>query len=101
MSVQVTTLWASLALGRGMESLGPVGVQGWWGSWRQSCPERVVTRKGNLSVELAGAVKWSSTVFPMRWAVRSWTGWGKWREGARGGAGLAHPARISAVLRAR
>jgi len=97
----VTKLLSSLDLPRGMESLGPAGVQGWWGSWRQSCPLRVEPRKANLSVELDGAVKCSSTVLPTRRAVRSRTGWGSWSEGARGGPGLAHPKRISVALRAR
>jgi len=85
----------------GMEVLGEAGRQGWWGSWRQSCPERVEPRKGNLSVELEGAVKCSSTLLPMRWAVRSRTGWGSWREGACGGPGLAQPRVVSAALRVR
>jgi hypothetical protein len=38
-----------------------------------------------------GVVQWSSTVSPMRWAARSFTGSGRLREGAKGGAGLAHP----------
>jgi hypothetical protein len=44
------------------------------GSWRQSWPETVVPRRGSLSVEVAGAVKWSSTVLPTRVAERSRTG---------------------------
>ncbi len=97
----MTKLWVSLGLGTGREILEEgTGRQGWWGSWRQSWPLRF-PRKANLSVELAGGVKRSSTVLPRRWAMRSRTGCGSWREGAWGGPGLAQPARVSAALRAR
>ena len=56
-SVQVTKLLESMELVRGTEIRGEAGRQGWWGSWRHSWPERVGPRKGNLSVELEGAVK--------------------------------------------
>jgi len=73
-SVKVANSWRSLGLGVGTEVRGPTGRQGWWGSWRHSCPEGVGPRKANLSVELAGGVKRSSTVLPTREAERSRTG---------------------------
>ena len=46
---------------------------------------------GRPSVVLAGVVHWRMTLSPMRWAVRSVMGRGRFRDGGRGGPGLAQP----------
>jgi hypothetical protein len=99
-SVQVTRFLVSL--GPAVATLvleAGTGMQGWWSSWRQSWPGMVGARRGSLSVELGGAVKWSSTVLPMRATVRLRTGCGRRREGARGGPGLAQPTAAKTPLR--
>gem|GEM_PF-6905521 len=53
-----------------------------------------------MSVEREGAVKCSSTVLPMRVTLRSRTGWGRLRVGARGGPGLAQPNIVKIAAKA-
>jgi hypothetical protein len=72
-------------------------IQGALSSWRQSWPVTVPADNGSLSVEREGAVKWSSTVLPVRVRERSRTGSGSLSEGARGGPGLAQPAAIRVI----
>jgi len=58
---------------------------------------RFAPRKGCLSVEREGTVKRISTVLPIRVAVRSRVGSGRFSEGGFGGPGVAQPRTAQSV----